>query len=202
MATKTVVLKKPVRPANHIAPVTAKKNVAKDPVVETYRALAPLRVEDSPGCGITHIRQYGDFVPEAAGFKNIWVYLNTKQLEMVYVNQSQIDAWRERFVERCAMEDAEKRAHDEALDEERQLRARLKEIEAAKAKKVATPPNSHAAPKEITKVEVIDLGAVPKQPGIPQVAPLPKVTREVPIQKNVSENRNRPNKVGRTSRKA
>jgi hypothetical protein len=51
-------------------------------------------------------------------------------------------------------------------------------------------------------VEVIDLGAVPKQPGIPQVAPLPKVTREVPIQKNVSENRNRPNKVGRTSRKA
>jgi hypothetical protein len=204
MATKTVVLKKPLRPANHIAPVTANKKSTKDPVIETYRALAPLRVADSDGSETTHVRQYGDYVPEAAGFKNIWVYLNTKQLELVYVNKSQLDEGMKRFWQRCEDEDADRALQQESADEERKLRARLREIEAAKGKQGpagARPANSHFAAKpEKTRVEKIDI-EIPKQPGLPQVQPLPKVTREVPIQRNVSENRTRPTKVGRTSRK-
>lgn len=197
---KTIVLKKPVRPASHIAPVTAKKNDAKDPVIECYRALAPLRVSDGDGSETTHVRQYGDYVPEAAGWKNIWTYLNTKQLEMVYVNQSQLTAWKKAFKKRCEEEDAAKLLAQETEAEEIQLRRRLKEIQDAKTKTGAKPANSHAAPEK-TQVERIDI-EVPKQPGLPQVTPLPKVTREVPLPKNVSENRKRPTNVGRTLRKA
>lgn len=201
MANK-VVLKKPVRPASHIAPVTAKKNVKGDPVVETYRALAPLRVNDGDGTENTHVRQYGDLVPEAATWKNLWHYLNAKQLEMVYLNQSQITEWEKRFKERCEQEDAEQRALSEQESEELALRARLKELEAAKAKKTAKdrPANSHEV-REDTRAEKIDFGGLPKQPGLPQLQELPKVTREVPVQKNVSENRKRSNTSGRTLRK-
>lgn len=202
MPKTTVVLKKPVRPANHIAPVTAKKNDAKDPVIETYRALAPLRVAEE-GSEVTHVRQYGDFVPEAAGWKNIWVYLNTKQLEMVYVNQSQLTEWKKRFVERCREEEEDRLLQQEAVAEELQLRQRLREIEEAKGKKVAPrPANSHLAAKpDVTQVEKIDMGAVPKQAGIPRPVALPRVTRDVPVQKNVSENRKAAANTGRTLRK-
>lgn len=207
MTKTTVVLKKPVRPANHIAPVTAKKDDASDPVIETYRALAPLRVADPDGSETTHVRQYGDYVPEAAGFKNLWVYLNTKQIELVYTNKSQLDESMKRFWERCADEDAEKMLHQEAAEEEIRLRARLKEIEAAKGGKKTSPvtngrpSNSHAATPSVTHVEKIDLGAIPKQTGMPRPVDLPRVTREVPVQRNVSENRTKTGNTVRTLRK-
>ena len=67
--TKTVILtKKPVRPASHIAPVTAKKNDANDPVrLKPTRALAPAESLTLKVLKTTHVRQYGDYVPE--GFR-------------------------------------------------------------------------------------------------------------------------------------
>lgn len=195
----TKVLKKAVRPASHIAPLPAKKTT--DPTVMTWRALVPLRIADE-GSEKTHVRIFGDFVPEAAGWKNLNLYLKTQQLEIAYVNQSELDAWRERYDERIAEEEA---ADEEAKvrEEERvALLKRLKELEAEEKKSPAVPSNSHQKfEEEKTVQEKIDYGAVPKQPGLPRPVELPTVTREVAVQKNVAENRNRPSSTGRVLRK-
>ena len=58
-----------------------------------------------------------------------------------------------------------------------------------------------AAVPDKTQVEKIDMGGLRKQPGLPRPVELPKVTREVPVQKNVSENRIKTGNTGRTLRK-
>lgn len=197
--TEKIILKKAVRPAKHIAPLPARKK-ASDPTVMTWRALVPLRIADENG-ETTHVRQFGDFVPEAATWKNLNLYLKTQQLEIAYVNQSEIDAWRDRYDERIAEE-------DEALEEAKQVEAekiallkRLKELEAKEGKAEKAPSNSHQVFEDKTVQEKIDFGAVKKQPGIPRPVELPTVTREVPLPKNVAENRNRPSSTGRVLRK-
>lgn len=199
---KTVVLKKAVRPAGHIAPLPAKKKTT-DPTVMTWRALVPLRVGDAEGT--THIRQFGDFVPEAATWKNLNIYLKTQQLEIAYVNQSELDAWREAYEERIAEEDAVQQEAEEREAKRIELLKQLRELEKqdAKSNSPETPANSHQKfEPEKTQQEKIDFGGVKmKDGGMARPVSLPTVTRDVPQQKNVAENRTLPSKTGRTLRK-
>lgn len=186
-------LKKAVAPAPHIAPLRPQKN--SDPTVKTFRALTPLRVGDANGT-TTHMRYFGDFVPEAEGWRNLPTYLNTKQIEIAFVNQSEIDAWREMYEERIAIEDAEKAAQQSIDDEIAELRARERELLAKKkaAEGNSVNPEPSAAFNEDTRVEKIDFGSV-KNDGTGQLHRAAVPTREVPVQKNVGETRTRPNKV-------
>lgn len=137
---KAVVLKKAVRPAPHVAPLRPKKN--SDPTVQTWRALAPLRVGDPDG-ETTHMRYFGDFVPEAAGWKNTAIYMKTGQLELAYVNQSEIDAWREEYESRTSQEDEEKQAAEEKAQEIAELEKRIAALRGKGARKV---PDFNAPP--------------------------------------------------------
>jgi hypothetical protein len=201
---KTVVLKKAVRPTSHVAPLRATKK-AEDPTVMTWRALAPLRVADE-GADTTHLRQFGDFVPEAGKWRNLNTYLKTQQLEIAYVNQSELDAWRDMYAERIAEED-EALAEAKAVEEERlALMKRLRELDkqdAEKKKSEPVPANSHQTFEDgKTLQEKIDFGGIKKKgPGIPAPVELPKVTREVPVQRNVGENRTRQPSTSRVLRK-
>jgi hypothetical protein len=55
--------------------------------VKTYRVLHDgMRVGDS-------VRNFGDLMPEAAGFSNLRAYINAGHLEELYVDQSVLDDW-------------------------------------------------------------------------------------------------------------
>jgi hypothetical protein len=206
---KTIVIKKPVRPAAHIAPLPAKKKSDKGRTVQTYRALTPLRVGD-PGAETTHVRQYGDLVPEASSWRNLNTYLRIQQLEIVFMTKAEFDAQIERQQERFDEEDEAQEAANAVETERLALVKRLNELKGKQAK----PEDKHSLerPKKIfesaptpaqlehTYEEKISFGAVPKQQGIPRPMELPTVTREVPVQRNVADNRTRPN-TARVARK-
>jgi hypothetical protein len=194
-------LKKAARPAEHVAPLRAKKK-NEDPTVRTYRVLVPMQVADEDG--ICHKRQFGDFVPEADTWKNTGLYLRTQQIEIAFVNKSELDAWREEYTQRCEEEDAAK--VEAEADEQRELELRREllalEKKKANAEKKRDFNMGHGGrnsfqPEPVIQ-EKIDFGSVKSRGGIPRPAEMPSVpTREVPQQKNVSENRNRPTTVRR-----
>lgn len=199
-----------VRPAPHVAPLPTRKK-ATDPTVQTWRALVPLLVADPDGVG-AHYRQFGDFVPEVRTWRNADVWLRTGKIEVCYVNQSEIDNWREDFEIRCEEEDEAKLLANQAEAEELELRRRLAEIEARKSQRsdfnMGYNGGSHPQ-QDRTVREVIDfqgdkrdLGSVRSTPGIPMTRELPRVpTREVPQQRDVSRTRTRPSRTGRPVRK-
>jgi hypothetical protein len=198
-------LKKAARPAAHVAPLRAKKN--SDPTIRTYRALAPMQVADEDG--VCHMRQFGDFIPEADTWKNTGLYLRTQQIEIAFVNQSELDAWREDYTERCAQDDAAKAEAKADEDREMALRAELRALEEKKAKEAKARDfnqgqnggRGNFQPEPVVQ-EKIDFGSVKSRGGIPRPAEMPNVTtREVPQQKNVSENRKRPVTVRRVVKK-
>lgn len=203
-----VVVKKAVRPAGHVAPLPAKKKTT-DPTVRTYRALAPLRVADEGG-ETTHMRQFGDFVPEADKWKNVGLYLRTQQIEICFVNQSELDAWREEYAERTAAEDEEASDQKKRDAEMADLRKRMSELEkqnidALKPKDFNEGQNGGRGFQPDPTVEQrIDFGGVKRtdERGMPQPVKLPSVpTREVPQQHNVADNRTRPNSTRRVLKK-
>jgi len=183
-------------------PGTAAVRPAKSPKVDrtvsSFRALATMVVADGDGVN-SHKRVFGDFVPEAAQWKNVALYLKQGQLEKVFVNQSEIDAWKEEYAERCALEDAEKNA---ALAEEQELaelKQRMAELEAKKAAKAKEPAAQKVTVEDLegeqTIVEKIDLGGVKsRHTGMPRPAALPTVRNTTNLP-NVGENRKAPTKV-------
>lgn len=189
--------KKAVRPAPHIAHLPAEQK-SNDPTVRTYRCLGKLLLGD--GEGVVHYRYYGDFVPEAAQWRNLPMYLKQQQLEICFVNQSELDANTAAMQERFAQEDAEK-AEQASIDEElmqiEQQRLALLAKKEAQQNGVNPNPssdfNGESLPKNVftdekTHVEKIDFGSV-KKGGILHKQEVP--TRAVPAQKNVAENRTR-----------
>lgn len=57
--------------------------------VKTYRIIHhEMRVGDE-------VRRYGDLIPEAADFANLRSYLNTDQIEIVFIPKDQLDKWHE-----------------------------------------------------------------------------------------------------------
>jgi hypothetical protein len=190
-------LKKAVRPAPHIAHLPAGKK-AEDPTVRTYRCLGKLLIPETDGS--VHYRQYGDFVPEAAGWRNLPTYLKQQQVEICFVNQSELDANLQAMQERFAEEDAEKEAQKTIDEELLQLEQHRLALLAKKEQQrngvnpnPSTDFNGQSAPKNVfedekTHVEKIDFGSV-KKGGVLQKQPTP--TRAVPAQKNVGENRTR-----------
>jgi hypothetical protein len=191
---KTVAVKKAVRPAPHIAPERGQKS--DDPTVRTYRSLTRLLVADDTEAG-SHYRHYGDFVPEAGKWPNIGVYLKGQQVEICYVNQSEIDMWREEYAERIAAEDGEKEEQSALAKEEAELRARLAQIQKEKMSEKDALVRDDFAPGK-TEVQKIDFGGVKMgDGGAPHPVSIPDTTREVPQQKNVAENRTRPTTVRR-----
>lgn len=216
--TKVVVKKKApasrdnsraIRPAPHIAPLPTKKR-ATDPTVQTWRALAPLLVVDRNG-ETTHYRKFGDFVPEVSSWKNADAWLRTGKVEVCYVNQSDIDHWWDEYEARCVQEDEDKAEYEVEAEEDR-LRKRLAEIERDKAMRPGFNMGANGGSNDHyqkARAEVIDfegekrsLGSVRANPGLPATRELPRVpTREVPQQREVSQNRTRPTRVGRPARK-
>jgi hypothetical protein len=194
-----IVLKKAVRPAPHVAPLREQKST--DPTVRTYRALTRLMVGDNSPQGY-HYRQFGDFVPEAEQWRNLGIYLKGQQIEIAYVNKSELDLWAEEFLHRCEVEDAEKAAQTSLEEEELELKRKLAEVQKKKALE-----NSGGGPiKEVdesfkpdkTIVQPIDFGGVKMNGGgAPRPVAIPRPTREVPAQKNTAENRTRPTTVRR-----
>jgi len=201
---KVVVLKKAKKPV---------RRVNRDPVVLTYRALAPLLVADAdlmdPDAGeATHFRRFGDYVPEAAQWKRIGTYLITKQLEQVHINQSELDRWWDEYLERIAEEDEEKLAELEVEQELLELQRRQEELEAKLGKKPAAPvrriPDFNAEPdrRKQPLEEKIDLGGVRRvNSNIPSPVQLPSVTRAPLPQLNSGEIRRRPTVVRKAVRK-
>lgn len=203
MSSKTIVVKRAVRPANHIAPLPAKKKVVKksnsDPVVQCWRVLQPIRVADRDSEN-THMRQYGDYVPEAGSWKNIGTYLRTQHIEIAYVNKSELEAALDDMYERFEREDAEKSAEEDKAQKKAELMRQLRELEAEddSNRRLSRPANSHVEPEQ-TRVEKIDLGGLPKQAGIPQKISIPRV-REIVEDEVPAHFKPRPTK-GRTVRK-
>lgn len=190
-------LKKAVRPAPHIAHLPAGKK-AEDPTVRTYRCLGKLLLGDEDGS--VHYRYYGDFVPEAAEWRNLPTYLKQQQIEICFVNQSEldanIDAMRQRFSDEDAEKEAQKSIDDELMQLEQQRLALLAKKQQQQNSVNPNPSemfNGSSEPKNVftdekTKVEKIDFGSVRKG-AVLQKKPVP--TRAVPAQKNVGENRTR-----------
>jgi hypothetical protein len=85
-----------------------------DPTVTTYRLLKPQLVHDE-STGTPHMRFPGDFVPEAAHWKNLGTYLRSSTIEICYVNRSVLDTWLENYEERIAEED-ERKAEEAAIE--------------------------------------------------------------------------------------
>jgi hypothetical protein len=197
MATIKKAAGNAVRPAPHIAHLPASKK-AEDPTVQTYRCLSKLLIADEDGS--VHYRYYGDFIPEAAGWKNLSTYLRQQQLETCFVNQSEldanIDAMRQRFAEEDSEKEAQKSIDDELMQLEQQRLALLAKKEQRQNGVNPNPSemfNGSSEPKNVftdekTKVEKIDFGGVRKGAAL-QKKPTP--TRAVPAQKNVGENRTR-----------
>lgn len=190
-----VKLKRPV--SKSVPAAKAKKTL--DPTVMTYRALMPLQVGIADGS--VQSRVYGDFVPEAASWKNIGIWLKTNRIQQVYVNQSEIDAWQERYNERIAEELEAKKEADQREKRLSELRAEMAALEAADSKRA---PDFNAEPKDRnfkpdkTVEEFIDFGGV-KFNGT-GAKELPK-TRAPQVPANTAENRTRPAPARRVVRK-
>lgn len=203
MSSKTIVVRKAVRPASHIAPLPAKAVKKSDPVVQCWRVLMPIRVADKQGSETSHMRQYGDYVPEAATWKNVGTYLRTQHLEIVYLAKSELQASLDMMYERFEQEDEEKVTAENLEEKKRELLRQLRELEAeasGEGRAKTRPANSHHEEREEkTKVEKIDLGGLPKQGGMPKPVPLPRAVREIPVVSSTPGSR--PPKVGRTVRK-
>lgn len=198
---KTFVLKK----ANK---KTVKRVLNKDPVILTYRALAPLLIADvemlDPDAGeTTHTRRFGDYVPEAAGWRRIDTWLITKRIEPVHINQSELDRWWEEYVERIAEEDEEKFANEESAREISELENRLRELKGQPKPNDRRTPNFNAEPDRRAQPleEKIDLGGVRRNGAPPAPMELPSVTRAPIPQSNAGEIRRRPTVVRKTVRK-
>lgn len=199
-----VKLKRPVAKKNVPA---ARSKKASDPTVLTYRALMPLQVATVQGK--IEKRVYGDFVPEAATWPKIGIWLKTNQIEKVYVNQSDIDAWRERYDEENEEEiQAQK---DEELRQKRlaELREEMAALQGS-APQARVVPDFNAAPKnreipnEQTVQEPIDFSQVQDLGGVKfsgsGPAEVPR-TRAPQVPANTAENRTRPKTVRRAVRK-
>lgn len=181
-------------------PGTATVRQAKSPVadktVSSFRALSTITVADGDGVH-THQRVFGDFVPEAAGWKNIALYLKQNILEKVFVNQSEIDRWAVEYADRCAADDAEKFA---AMAEEEEMLALKKRMAELEAKKKSAPAAKKSTVENLvgeqTIVEKIDLGGVTsKHKGtLPRPAVIPSVRNTTNLP-NVGEARKAPTKV-------
>lgn len=161
-----------------------------DPTVMTYRALMPLQVATEDGT--VQKREFGDFVPEVFSWKSPGIWLQTKRIEQVYVNQSEIDAWQERYAERLA---EEKAAREEADEREKRLRELREEIALLEATENKPDPDFNAEPKNRdfapskTVAEKIDFGAVKMKNGsVPHPVELPK-TRAPKIPASTAEKR-------------
>lgn len=200
---KTVVLKKAAKKRRVV--------VNRDPVILTYRALAPMEVADvdlmDPEAGeTTHTRRFGDYVPEAAKWKRIDTWLITKRIEPVHINQSELDRWWEEYRERIAWEDEEKSIADEEAREiaelERQLQERKARAGIASAAEKKSP-NFNADPERRSRPleEKIDLGGVSRRDGSLSPVELPGVTRAPLPQMNAGENRRRPTVVRKAVRR-
>jgi hypothetical protein len=197
MATTLRAPGKALRPAPHISHLPARKK-STDPTVRTYRALTKLLVGDEDGAGTVHYRFYGDFIPEAEGWKNLATYLKQQQIEICYVNQSELDENLRLQTERFADEDAEKNAQADIDAEIALLQQRQAELLAKKRQQgnAVNPEmdnrfNGETPPKNLfeseqTQVEKIDFGSV--KGGVLQKAPVP--TRALP----------KPKRTVRTSR--
>lgn len=202
---KVVVLKKAKKPVRRVA-------VNRDPVILTYRALAPMAVADAdmmdPDAGeTTHVRRFGDYVPEASQWRRIDTWLITKRIEQVHINKSELDRWWEEYKERIALEDEEKLAANEVEAELLELERRKRELEAKLGKK-NSPPDFNAAPDRRAqpleqKIDlnkpVQDLGGVRYSASGP--VELPEVTRAPLPQENVGEVRRRPTVVRKAVRR-
>lgn len=192
--SKQIVLKK--------ATPRAKKSAAaanSDPVITTYRALAPLRVADEGG-ETTHMRMFGDYVPEAASWPRIDTWLITKRIETVHINQSELDRWWEEYRNRIDEEDAEQDAKNEQAREIAELERRIAEL---KGRPTVVPdfnavPDRRAQPLE-QKIDyskpVQDLGGVNFNSAGP--VEIPAVTRAPVPASHVGGNRSRPTTVRR-----
>lgn len=202
---KVVVLKKAKKS-------TVKRVVVnRDPVILTYRALAPMQVADAdlmdPNAGeITHTRRFGDYVPEAASWRRIDTWLITKRIEPVHINQSELDRWWEEYRERIAWEDEEKNAADEEAREIAELERQLQERKARAGLAVTAEkktPNFNLEPDRRSQrlEEKIDLGSVSRRDGSLAPVELPGVTRAPLPQLNTGENRRRPTVVRKAVRK-
>lgn len=199
---KTVVLKKAKKNT------TVKRVVNRDPVILTYRALAPLLIADvemlDPNAGeTTHVRRFGDYVPEAAGWRRIDTWLITKRIEPVHINQSELDRWWEEYIERIAEEDEEKYAQNEEAREIAELENRLRELKGQPKPGDKRVPNFNAEPDRRAQPleEKIDLGGVRRNGAPPAPVELPSVTRAPIPQSNAGEIRRRPTVVRKTVRK-
>lgn len=193
---QAVVLKKADPHQTHTKrPV--KTEDSSDPVVMTYRALKPIRVADDETGETTHMRQFGDFVPEAATWRRPDTWLRNGFIEVVYANKSEISKWRKVYLQRVAEEDAElaeKNAEEQELQE---LQRRIRELENRKAKK-AEAPDFNAKPGKVLE-EKIDFGGVKMASGgLP--APV-QLTRAPQLPKNIGQNRAQPLTVRRAVRK-
>ena len=178
------------------AAVRTAKAPTNDPTVMCFRALGPMNVADPDGMG-THPRVFGDYVPEAASWKNLALYLKQGTLEKVYINQSELDRGMAELAERYAEQDADKLS---ALAEEEELAA----LEARRQELLAKRGKSDLKPKTVeelgyegekTIVEKIDMGGIKsKAPGMPRPVALPTVRNTTNLP-NVGENRKAPTKM-------
>lgn len=173
---KTVVLKKATPGLAHTKrPVSTEDE--SDPVVMTYRALKPLRVADDETGETTHMRQFGDFVPEAVAWKRPDTWLRNGFIEVVYVNKSELDRWRKSYIRRIREEDAAAAEQNEVETELQILQARIRELEAEKQKK-SIPDFNAKPPKDQIREEKIDFGGVKMAGGgVPRPVALPKPSR-------------------------
>lgn len=188
-----VKLKRPVKSAP-----AAKVKKTTDPTVMTYRALMPLQV--CAADGTVQRRDFGDFVPEVFTWRSPGIWLKTGRIEQVYVNQSEIDAWQERYAERIA---EELEAHKEAQEREKRMAELRAEMAALEAAEKPRTPDFNAEPKredfkpDKTVEEFIDFGGVKfNSTGAKQ---LPQ-TRAPQLPANTADNRTRP-QVRRVVRK-
>jgi len=196
---KAVVLKKANPHLTHQKrPIDAEN--ANDPVIMTYRALKPMRVADDETGETTHIRQFGDFVPEASAWRRPDTWLRGGFMEVVYVNQSEVERWRRAYEVRIQEEDAELLEQNEAELELQQLQRRIRELENARDKAKAGPDfNAKPDPGTVLE-EKIDFGGVKMaKGGLPRPVELPAPTRAPLPPQNTAEIRTRPTTVRRVA---
>lgn len=77
-------------------------------MVKTYRVIRD-------GLKVGHdIRNFGDYMPEAAEFENLRSLLNTDCLEEVWVEDAALEEWKEEYAQRSLETDAD---DEDSLDE-------------------------------------------------------------------------------------
>jgi len=81
--------------------------------VKTYRVLKDgMKVGDS-------VRQYGDFIPEAADWPNLSAYLRANYVEVAYASEDEIATWQEEFNSRQSETDEnDEEVEDEEVEDE------------------------------------------------------------------------------------